>query len=1185
MVDTNVTTPAPRKRRRWLRVLGLIFGVLIVLVIVAYFVGTSSAFFKGVILPKASAALNASITVSDASISPFHEVVLKNLKVQTSGSEPLVTAPEVRLRYSLMDIIGGNIHVDEVTLSSPTVTLVENPDKTSNLDPILKAFQGKPAQPAQPAKSSKPMNVDVRKISLTEATLRQIKLYAAGEHRDLAELTHVNVTVDSIKNGQTGKLDLSAEISVQNNPPAPGTNGLLHAKLEGSLSLALTADLKPGAIQGTTKLEVTRAEGALAQAAGFVANFDCNVTPTDIKQVALRFAKGGTPLGELVVKGPYDIAGSEGRLTISLVNIDKNLLNIAGGGSGLDFGPTTINSTNVVELAKAGKSVTASGQFNLNKFQVTRANQTTPALELHADYNVTVDTAASTAVLRSLTITGTQKGNQLVRGELANPMTFAWGTTANAVGDSTLSLAVTHLDLADWKPFLGEVAPAGDVNVKLQLVSKQAGKQLGFDVSSEIDNLTAGAGSNRITQATVTLTLRGQATDMKQFSFPEYKLGLARQNQPLVSVSGSGTYDQAAGNADLQLDAQVMLARLLQALPRPDLDVSSGTAELKAHITQKGKNQDVTGNLALADFTGKVGSNAFNKFGMTADLDVGMTPQDVQIRKIAGKLTQGGDAGGDFSVSGKYLTNQSVQLTLKLADFNQNGLRPFLESALAGKTLTSIALNADASVQYDPQAASSVKADMQITNLVVRDPTGQFPATPLAAGIQVDASLNKQVADIRQFQIALTSTALATNQVQLTGHIDMSNTNATQGNVKLAADSLDLTSYYDLFGGQQKAAGQSAAPATPQQPSAASAPPGPEQEPPAKKLPLQNFTAEASVGRLYLHEVVLTNFQAVTKIDGGHVVVNPFKLWVNGAPMNMLVDVDLGVPGYKYDCSFNADAVPLAPLVNTFQPERKGQLSGTFTAVAKITGAGTTGASMQKNLQGNFDVGSTNLNLSVANVHNKVLKLLVKVVTMIPELAKNPESAISSFAGSLTSGGGTGKTGGLSSDMEKSPIDQIVAKGTIGSGQVVLESALVQSPAFQAKANGTITLAPILTNSTLQIPVAIALSRPVAERINLVPANTPTNALYAALPDFLTVRGTAGEPKQDINKVALAGTLVKGIGGLIPGAAGGGKTGSILQGVGNLLGGNASPATNAPGTSAPATNQNPVNNLLKGLFK
>src|SRR2546423_14513764 len=120
MAEPNVTNLAPpRKKRRWLRVISFIFLFLILLLVAAYFVATSSAFFKGVILPRAGKSLNADITVSEASISPFKEVTLHNLQVRTTGEEPLVTAPEVRLRYSLMDIIGGNIHVDEVTLSSP----------------------------------------------------------------------------------------------------------------------------------------------------------------------------------------------------------------------------------------------------------------------------------------------------------------------------------------------------------------------------------------------------------------------------------------------------------------------------------------------------------------------------------------------------------------------------------------------------------------------------------------------------------------------------------------------------------------------------------------------------------------------------------------------------------------------------------------------------------------------------------------------------------------------------------------------------------------------------------------------------------------------------------------------------------------------------------------------------------
>src|SRR5664279_5684703 len=209
MTDTTVSTPTPRKRRGWLRAIAWVFGILIVLLVVVYFVATSGAFFKGVILPRVGKAMNAQVTVSDASISPFSQVVLKDLKVQTTGAEPLVTATEVRLRYSLMDIIRGNIHVDEVTLASPTVVLVQNADGSSNLDPILKSQQPKPGEtkptPAPKAPGAKPLQIDLKKFALTDATIRNVKNYANGS-RDVCELSHVNVTLDDLKNGQTGKL-------------------------------------------------------------------------------------------------------------------------------------------------------------------------------------------------------------------------------------------------------------------------------------------------------------------------------------------------------------------------------------------------------------------------------------------------------------------------------------------------------------------------------------------------------------------------------------------------------------------------------------------------------------------------------------------------------------------------------------------------------------------------------------------------------------------------------------------------------------------------------------------------------------------------------------------------------------------------------------------------------------------
>jgi len=1199
MTDTTLGSPAPSKGRGWLRKLAWIAGILTVLLVVAYFVATSSAFFKGVILPRVGKAMNADITVGAASISPFSQVVLKDLKVQTTGTEPLLTASEVRVRYSLMDILRGNIRVEEVVLSSPTVNLVENPDKSSNLDPILKSQQGKPT--AEPPKPSQPAQIELKTLVVTEGTVRKVKLYKNG-NRDSLEVSHLNVTLDDLKNGQTGKLGVGADIRVEDNPPAPGVGGLMQGRLNGNFGFTLTPDLKPASVTGKAHLDVSRAEGAWAELGGGGADLECEVSPTDIKQLALHFQRNGTRLGELRVSGPFDMSKTEGRLVVAIVSIDKQLLNLAGAKNGIDFGTTVLNSTNDVQITKAGSSFTAVGQLAVSKFEVKRANETTPPLDLQAQYNVTVDLAQSNSLVRELTLSGTQRGQPVLQAELTSPMQIAWGDTANAVGDSTFKFNLAGLNLRDWRAFLGSLEPEGTLNAQMKLLSQEGGKQLTFDLTSQIENLSAAFGSNHITQASVSLQANGKAKDLKQFDLKEYALKMAQQSQPMLAVSGSGTYDLGTTNADLQVKASAVLAPLLRVMPQPDTSFASGTVEFQGHVVQKQDTQSFTGNLALADLSGRYGKNEFKSFGATMDLDASMSPQQVQLRKAAGKLTEGANPGGGFDLAGTYnLVSKAAQLTATLTDLNQYGLRPFLEPMLTDKQLVSVAINGTASTQYDPQGASSLKADMQVTKLVVRDAKNSLPATPLEAKLQADASLRKGVADVRQFQVTLTPTARARNEVGLSGQIDMSQTNAITGQLKLAAEALDLTSYYDLFAGKKPDQG---AP-SPAQTSPASAPSATEKEPEATRFPFRNFMAEASIRRLYLREVEVADFQAAAKLDGGRVVLNPFKFSLNGAPADMTLDLDMGIPGYKYDLALNAQRMPLTPLMNSFQPESKGQMGGTLTAQARIGGAGVTDASLQRNLTGQFDVITTNLNLAVVNIENRLLRSVVNVVSLVPDLFRDPVGAGARLLGGLL--GKAGSTGGLADEMQRAPIDSILARGVIGSGRVDLQQAVVQSTAFQAIAQGAITLGVPLTNSMLQVPVAVSLKRSLAERMNLLPPNTPTNAAYAKLPDFLTMKGTIGKPEAAINKLALVGTALTGVGGSIQGGGG------ILQEVGGLLTGRPRGATNAPSgtatnaptnsvsgllqglggllrqdaagaTNQPATNQSPVNSLLDGLL-
>ena len=955
MNELQSSAPRSGKRRRWLRIAVKIFAALILLLIVAWFVVTSSAFFKGFILPRVSKAANATVTVDEAVISPFSHIILRNLKVQTTGGEPLVAAKEIRIRYHLMDILGGNFDVDEVALVSPVINLVENPDGTSNLDPLLKSQsknESKSSPPAPSSKSSKPLHVDLKQFALTDATVCVTKNYPGGQHQ-VMEITNVNVTLDNVKNSGSGKLQLSADVNIDSQPPPPGANGDLHANVAGSFTFTLADDLKPLSIQGDTHLGVTQADGAMQDFAACGADLDCDVTPTEIRQIGLRFQKSGAQLGELRVSGPFDIEKSEGRLNVAILSLDRRVLNLFGASSGIDFDGTTINSMNQIVLAKSGSVITASGQFTVAGLQVTHVGETTPTLDANADYNVTVDRTTQTALLNTLTLTATQNRNPLAHAELSNPMSLCWGDTNSAGGDATLNVALTGLNLADWKPLLGETVSGGNVDFSAKFVSQSGGKQLAFDLGSQITNLTANFGGNRISQAGIDLRVRGQAADFKQFKLDEFRLQVARENQPALTVSGTGTCEPATQNMDMQLQLQAALPGLLQLIPQAGANISSGAVELTGHVTQKEQTQTVDGTLALTALTGRVGKNEFHNFGITANADATKNAGQIQINRLDGKLTGDGNDGGNFQISGNCdLDKKSGQLAAKLADFNENGLRPFLEPLLADKKLLSVAINADASAQFDLPNKADVKADLQVTNLVVSDPAGQFPATPLEAKVQLDVSLSKQIADLRQMEITLTPTARAQNELQFTGTVDLSQSNAIAGNLKLAADALDVTRYYDLFANQPKPVETAPPPAVATNTVITNT----NQEPAALNLPFGEFTVNAAIGRIYLDEVDVSNLQATVKLNGNRVLLTPFQLFLNGAPVNATADLNLGVPGYQYDVSANADRIPIAPLADTFSPAYKDKAKGDLLLNVQVKGAGITGTNLHNNLTG--DVGS-----------------------------------------------------------------------------------------------------------------------------------------------------------------------------------------------------------------------------------
>ena len=560
---TNPTSSTPRKRSSWLRKLLFVFGGLLVLLVVAYFVVTSSAFFKGVILPGASKSLGGEVTVASASISPFSQVKLSQLTVKTTGTEPLLQANAVVLRYSLFAILGGTLKVDEVTIDSPVVQIVENADGTSNLDPLMKKGAQPAAQPAAKPAASKAPQIDLKNFALKNATVRITKNLKGGG-QEVTEVSGVNITLDQLKNGQPGKLTTAAAFKLTRP-----TNDVLEATSTGNIEFTLGADLMPQSLKANVEQDVSHAEGSFSQLAGVRTVLTGDVTPTEIKEFSEQVLRNGQLLGEVKVSGPLDLTKKEGHLTLVVTSIDRQVLNLVGAPFGIDFGATTLNATTEVTLTQGGSVIAANTRFNAAKFSITQKGQTTPPLDLQLACNVTVNTANESAEVQTFTLDGTQNQQPLLHGSLSKPMTVAWGKNAAATGDSAIDLAVTGFDFAAWKPVLGDAISAGRLSAQLHLDSAQGGKQLKLGVGSQIADLTAKIGTNLMTQAAVQLKLNAQVDDFKKFSVSDYRLELTQQAQPALTVSGSASYDGAAFKLQSQIEA--VMARLTGSGPATPL--------------------------------------------------------------------------------------------------------------------------------------------------------------------------------------------------------------------------------------------------------------------------------------------------------------------------------------------------------------------------------------------------------------------------------------------------------------------------------------------------------------------------------------------------------------------------------------------------------------------------------------
>ena len=587
--------------------LGIGVGVFLILLVGIYLVGTSSGFLKSVVLPRVGAALHATVTADEIHLSPFSSVQIRGLRVITVGETPLLTVMEIRARYHLFDILAGKISVDEVTMDTPVLQIVPTADGKDNLQPLLAGD----AAPAKPNASSRSPALNIRSVTLRNGSVRQVTALPLTRERpkggqQVIELANVAVSLDQLAAGQSGKLIVSAEPKLDQ-----GAADRLQGKLQLQLDLALTAASQPQSIKGSGRTDITTATGTFARLAGFTPLFEVEVSPSEVKQVSLRFEQSGKAIpGVFNLAGPFDISKREGRLKLELTGVDRQVLDAVGAAAGLEFGATKVGFASDLEIAQGGNSIHASGAFTSSPFSVVQKGQTLPSLDLNANFDLQADLAGSSAKLGVLNLQALQTGRPLVSGSLSAPMTLAWGGAAANAADAAFQLVVTNLSLPDWKALTGDALTAGRAAGVTRVIARNGGKSLQLESDLGIADLSLQLGSRPFSQGDLRVSLRGQLTEFRQLSLEGLKVDLTQSGQPALAIEGAAGWNFQSGVFSSKTAISVVADRLLGSGPKQSL-----TLTLASEGSLLGKVLELKKFTATLPSTPRAPSNEFSLSG------------------------------------------------------------------------------------------------------------------------------------------------------------------------------------------------------------------------------------------------------------------------------------------------------------------------------------------------------------------------------------------------------------------------------------------------------------------------------------------------------------------------------------------------------------------------------------------
>ncbi|MBI4028737.1 MAG: AsmA-like C-terminal region-containing protein [Verrucomicrobia bacterium] len=1100
-------SPAPRKKRRWLRCLGLLAGLLLLAtggaLGLAWYLTTDSG-IRSLILPRLSKHIGVEIAAAHVEWDPLASVTVDDLRIGSSD-KPVFQAKKFVAQYDGCAFLRKEYRIGKITVASAALRLNRKSDGSyADLPPALQAAVSSDRHAdkskMQPAGAPVPPVFSLDALEINNLELVYTTPVRAATFRNL------QCKAANIKPNSDVSLDLQTQFSVADVPSAssPKDQGLtVSGEIQSVFRMRVDECFLPRAAKGD--LSATGLAGKIAGESldGLSATLKLDLVPSAsgpsiLKEAQISIQKNGALLTSIGAAGPFDMTRREADLDIQAGPIRSNLLNVWFAAKKIDFLDSSFSYVGHISISKGGDLLTADGKLNANPLNLAAPDLPSGAWKpaaFAAEHTVELNWPQRRAVIARLNLDATQQNKPLLKGALSKPMMICWAEAATAdaqMGQADFNLQIFPFDLTAVAPLLGLPAEwklaSGLLEADAKIVAADQGRNLILDGRFQVTRMGLSSPSLKLEDAAIFFDGKVNLKDLKSARFQPSSFRLLKNNKPLLTTTFEGDADLKARSGSGRFKFDAPLPDLLALKPVSNLSVTSGSlaGTVDGNLQADGRIS-LKAAVAARDLDAAYGAIRYSRLSFNLDANADWASPALKLDGARLTALLGGQPAGAWQGNVMFNTKTSqLLMNYKLQDWKAPVFMPLFAAWLPEKKLRSIELTSQGDLRLDG-GTLAFKGSAEVKNLLVESPV-TAALKPLNATLSTDLTwLPSGALTLRALALQLDPTPTSKNLFQITGRTTLSPA-FSFADLTIRGQSLDLSSYYDqLFPtATDRATSVATNDGTPTGGARGVSPAAPAAS--AASTPSRDLTLSISADSLKVHNFSVTDLNVPFRQKGDVIQLTDGRLKIGNAPVTFTISTQQDQPKPSFKFEAKVDRLEIAPLVDTFKPALKGRVGGVLTALAQGTGRGLSQNDLEQNLNGI-------LQIAIREAH---LEKAPSVRQGLVQLGKYLQSA----------------------DIANSTLDTVDASGKIAEGRLHTDNLHARGSAVEITLRGDVFFDQRLAmEALLKTPRNVMQKSPLMSY--LIPVTSVKQDDWIRLPVPAGVTGTLDDPqiKMDLAKL------------------------------------------------------------------